>query len=104
MTVGYHAEFPRDIRRFEEQYRLVSARLAERFREEVEGAIERATRAPGSAGHYVNTGSKIAKEVRRVNLRKFPFFIVYSFEEEKLFFGGIVPSRSDPLMWLARWR
>ena len=58
MTVGYHAEFPRDIRRLEEQYRLVSPRLAKRFLEEVENGIESVKKAPGKAGHFVNTGSK----------------------------------------------
>ena len=46
----------------------------------------------------------ILKHVRRYNLRKFPFFIVYSFDGDKLFFGALVPSRSDPLLWLARWQ
>ena len=102
MIVGYHAEFGRDIRRFEEQYQKVSPRLGERFRQEIETGIEQAKSSPLSAGHFVNTGSRIVIEVRRLNLRKFPFFIIYSFDGQRLFFGGVVPSRSDPLTWLAR--
>ena len=45
MIVGYHAEFPRDIRRFEEQYGLVSPRLAERFRQEIENGLDGAAGA-----------------------------------------------------------
>src|SRR5689334_20796934 len=84
MTVGYHAEFPRDIRRFEAQYRLVSHRLADRFRQEIDDGIEAIKEAPESAGHFINTGSRIVREVRRYNLRKFPFFIVYSWESDRL--------------------
>jgi hypothetical protein len=40
MTVVYHPEFPQDIKKFEAQYREISARLGERFRAEVDKAIE----------------------------------------------------------------
>jgi hypothetical protein len=75
MIIGYHAEFGPDIRRFEEQYRKVSQILAERFRKEIGEAIERVKSSPGSAGHFVNTGSKVLP-IRRLNLRRFPFFLV----------------------------
>jgi hypothetical protein len=38
----------------------------------VDGAIERIKTSPGSAGHFLNTGSKIVKEIRRSNLSAFP--------------------------------
>ena len=68
MRVLYHPDFPQDIKRFERQYRDVSKRLALRFRAAVEKAICAIKASPGSAGHFVNTGSTIVKEVRRRNL------------------------------------
>ena len=38
MRVVYHPDFPKDIKRFEKQYRDISERLALRFRAEVDGA------------------------------------------------------------------
>ena len=63
MIVSYHLDFPKDIRRFEAQYRDVSERLALRFRAEVDTAIERIKSLPASAGHVLNTASQIVKEV-----------------------------------------
>jgi len=63
VKVIYHPDFPKDIKRFEAQYREVSEPLASRFREAVDDAIGRIMAAPGSAGHFVNTGSQVVKEV-----------------------------------------
>ncbi len=52
----------------------------------------------------MNTGSQIVLEFRRRNLRSFPFFILYGATDDMLIFGGIIPSRSDPVTWLARIR
>jgi hypothetical protein len=104
MTVRYHRAFPKDIQRFLEQYERIGATLRDRLKREITDGIEQIKCSPNSAGHFVNTGSTIVQSVRRYNLRKFPLFIVYSFDGEKLFFGAVVPSRSDPLLWLARWR
>lgn len=100
MRVSYHPDFPKDIKRFEAQYREVSERLALRFRGEVETAIERIKATPSSAGHFLNTGSQIVKEVRRRNLSSFPFFILYGVSGDLLVFRSVMPSASDPLTWL----
>jgi hypothetical protein len=102
MRVVYHPEFPKDIKRFEAQYREISERLASRFRSEVNDAIERIKTSPTSAGHFLNTGSKIVKEVRRRNLSAFPFFVLYGVHDDLLIFRSVIPSASDPLTWLAR--
>ena len=75
MKVIYHPDFPKHIKRFEAQYREVSEPLASRFRGAVDDAIGRIKASPASAGHFVNTGSRVVKEVRRCNLTSFPFFI-----------------------------
>ncbi len=102
MRVSYHPDFPREIKRFQAQYKEISERLAQRFRVEVENAIERIKASPSSAGHFLNTGSKIVKEVRRCNLHSFPFFILYGVSHDLLVFRSVIPSGSDPLTWLKR--
>lgn len=100
MKVVYHPDFPKDIKRFEKQYAAISIRLGERFRVEVDAAIERVKSSPGSAGHFLNTGSKILKEVRRTNLKSFPFFVLYGATDDLLVFRSVLASASDPLTWL----
>ena len=38
------------------------------------------------------------------NLRAFPFFVHYGVVGDRLVFGSVIPSRSDPLTWLTRFR
>jgi hypothetical protein len=103
MTVFFHPEFPGDIRKFEAGYFPVSKGLAARFRKEVDDAVAAIQTSPRSAGHLLNHGSSMAGELRRRNLRAFPFFVLYGVVGNWLIFGSIVPSRSDPLTWLARF-
>jgi len=58
---------------------------------------------PTSAGHFINTGSLILREVRRRNLEVFPFFVLYGQADDRLVFGSVIPSASDPLVWLTRF-
>jgi hypothetical protein len=102
MRVSYHPDFPKDIKRFEAQYGRVSRPLAFRFRTEVENAIEQIKASPNSAGHFLNTGSQIVKEVRRRNLSSFPFFILYGVHVDHLVFRSLIASASDPLTWLGQ--
>jgi hypothetical protein len=102
MRVSYHPEFPQEIKKYEAQYREISPRLGSRFRAEVEKAIDRIKGSPGSAGHFLNTGSQIVKEVRRCNLSSFPFFILYGISGDALVFRSLIPSSSDPLTWLKK--
>lgn len=102
MRVSYHPDFPRDIKRFEGQYREISDQLASRFRAEVDNAIERIKASPASAGHFLRTGSKIVTEVRRRNLSSFPCFVLYGVSGDMLVFRSVIASASDPLTWIGR--
>ncbi len=104
MTVLYHPEFPRDIRRFAVKYGDVSPTLETRFRHEVDLAIAAVIANPIGAGHFINTGSTILREVRRCNLKIFPFFVLYALADERLIFGSLIPSASDPLTWMERFK
>ena len=99
----YHPDFPKDIRRFEAEYRKVSDGLAARFHKEIADALETIKATPQAAGHFVQTGSQVVPEFRRRNLRAFPFFILYGISDDRLIFGSLIPSRSDPLTWLTRF-
>jgi hypothetical protein len=69
----------------------------------VDKAIEKIKASQGSAGHFVNTGSRIVKEVRRCNLSTFPFFVLYGVSGDLLVVRSLIPSASDPLTWLKRF-
>jgi len=104
MRVVYHPDFPKEIKGFEAQYSQIAEKLGLRFRAEVEDAIAKIKTAPSSAGHFLNTGSTIVKEVRRRNLTSFPFFVLYAVHNDLLVFRSVIPSASDPLIWLRRFQ
>ena len=103
MRVVFHPDFPKDIRKFEADYRRISEGLRTRFRHEVEDALQAIKASPTSAGHFLQTGSQVVREFRRRNLRAFPFFILYGVTEDSLIVGSLIPTRSDPLTWLVRF-
>lgn len=86
MRVVFHPDFPKEIKALEFQYREVSERLALRFRADLDEAIAQIKKQPSSAGHFLNTGSRVVKEVRRRNLVSFPFFVLYGVQEDLLVF------------------
>jgi hypothetical protein len=104
MRVIFHPEFAADVRRFEAEYFQVSEGLAVRFRNEVDQALDAIKSSPTRAGHFLNISSSVVSELRRRNLRSFPFFVLYGVAGDDLFFGSIIPSRSDPLTWLSRFQ
>lgn len=103
MKAQFHPEFPNDVRKFKAQYAKVSNALAIRFRSEVDEAVGAIKSSPLGAGHFLNLGSQIVPELRRRNLRDFPFFVLYAVVDDRLLFGAVIPSRSDPLTWIARF-
>jgi hypothetical protein len=103
MTVLYHPDFASDIRRFATQYAEVSPKLELRFRDEVDATIGAINSNPTGAGHFLNAGSVLLRVVRRRNLNAFPFFVLYGMTADRLIFGALIPSASDPLTWLGRF-
>lgn len=103
MKVVFHPGVAEDQRAFEANYGEISDGLAQRFRTEVDQAIEAMKVAPSGAGHFLSTGSMIVPEFRRRNLRSFPFFVLYGWTGELVIFGSLIPTRTDPLQWLKRF-
>jgi hypothetical protein len=102
MSLEFHPEFPADVRSFREQYEEISPRLARRFQTDVDETLKRISARPSSAGHFLNTGSAIVRDVRRANLRSFPCFILYGCYSGRVLIASLIASRSDPLLWLKR--
>ena len=96
MRVLFHPEFAQDILRFQTDYARVSGGLSGRFRTEIDQTISAIITSPGSAGPVI-------QNLRRRNLRSFPFFNLYGCGEDSLVFGAVIPNRSDPLTWLVRF-
>jgi len=103
MKVVFHPEFPKDVRKFEGDYAQISEGLSQRFRCEIDSAVDAIKSSPTSAGHFLNLGSAIVPDLRRRSLKAFPFFILYGVIGDQLIFGSVIPSRSDPLTWLTRF-
>lgn len=103
MIVLYHPEFAGDILRFATKYSEISPKLGIRFRHDIDAALVAVIASPTGAGHFINTGSRIMREVRRRNLSVFPFFVLYGQADDRLVFGSVIPSASDPLFWLKRF-
>jgi hypothetical protein len=103
MRGSFHPEFARDVLQFESGYREISESLSTRFQDEIDAAIDAIQTSPTRAGHYLSLGSGIVRDFRRRNLRSFPFFVLYGMTDDMLIFGSVIPSRSDPLTWLARF-
>lgn len=102
MRTVYHPEFARDIKRFESGYAEISPSLAIRFRERVDEGIVTVIAQPSAAGHFLSMGSLLLRDVRRRNLKVFPFFILYGLHHDRLIFASLIPSASDPLSWTDR--
>ncbi|WP_042724344.1 hypothetical protein [Chthoniobacter flavus] len=103
MRVLYHPEFAEDVRRFAGHYGEISLKLKQRFQNEIDMVLAQIKERPTSAGHILNTGSAIAADIRRKNLDSFPYFVLYGLHGDLLVFGSIIPTASDPLMWLKRF-
>jgi len=105
MNVSYHDEFLNDLEKFWLGYLRDSENAAGWFIDESLNARTAIIAYPLAAGHFFRAGARQVTHLRRRNLRRFPFFILYSYDSatDALFFGAILPSRSDPSHWLDRF-
>jgi len=105
MNIAAHEEFAKDQIKFWSGYSEISDRVAIRFQQQVDEAIFAIVAYPLAAGHFFYTGERQVKHLRRRNFKRFPFFILYSYDPtaDALFFGAVIPSRSNPRHWLDRF-
>jgi len=99
MRIVTDRQFSVEKRRLRRDYEEKSGWAAERFKREINAALEAIEAAPTAAGHFFFYGSRTSVSYRRRNLKKFPFFIAYTYENKVLRFLAILPSRSNPQNW-----
>jgi len=99
MKVVTDRQFSFEKRRVLRDYEAKSGWASANFEKALSDAVEAIKAAPTSAGHFFFYGSRTAVSYRRRNLKKFPFFIAYSYEAGVLRFLSITASRSNPQSW-----
>ena len=87
------AEFEAQIGYFDEQL----AGLGDRFDAEVRSAIALVREHP-------QIGRAVAKHLRKLRLRKFPFNVIYALDAEEVVIVAIAPHRRKPNYWRDRLR
>jgi len=80
-------------------YEEKSGWAADNFEKALNEAIGAIKSAPTGAGHFIPRKSRNGIPHRRRNLKKFPYFIVYTYESEVLTLLRLIPSRSNPQGW-----
>ena len=76
-------------------YRQQRRGLELRFLGEVDRAIRRAARTPQQF-------PRISRDIRRVRLRGFPYFVYYIIETERLVILAVFHARRSPMTWQSR--
>jgi|GEM_PF-616101 len=103
MKVVVDKRFTDSQQSIQHDYELTASEQASlRFRDEVDEAIDSITRFPAAAGHLVRRWFRMGIPHRRRNLKRFPFFIVYAYEPDRLIFLWLLPSRSNPQNWFRK--
>jgi len=105
MHIAAHVEFANDQIKFWSNYSDVSERVAVHFQQQIDDAMLAIMTYPLAAGHFFQIGKRQVTHLRRRNLKRFPFFILYSYDTatDALFFGAVLPARSNPSHWLERF-
>jgi toxin ParE1/3/4 len=89
------AEAEADIAEARDRYRTVSEGLEKRFQEAVEACIAEIRR-------HLTRYPIVHRSLRRILLRKFPYFVLFAvFEDTVVVFGGI-HMRRNPTEWQSR--
>ena len=85
------AEFETQVAYFDRQL----AGLGDRFDVEVRAAITLILEHP-------NAGRAVTRNLRKLRLRKFPFSLIYAFDENEVVIVAAAPHRRRPNYWRGR--
>ena len=77
------------------RYAAIRPSLGAAFQEHVEAATDRAVRSPA-------TGARVGAELRRVFVRRFPYFVLYSADDAQIFVVAVAHFRQRPGYWRQR--
>ena len=95
MNVRRHPAFAADIREVAEHYREISDKVLAAFWKSLDAALDSIEKNP-KLHHYDSSG------LRRANLRRFPYHILYEVEEDEIFLLVLRYDRRDPGFGLER--
>ena len=89
MEVRRHPKLAADIREVAEHYSEISGRVLDRFWAELDTVLESVERNP-RLHHYDSSG------LRRANLRKFPYHLLFEAEDDTVFLVVFRHDRRHP--------
>jgi hypothetical protein len=84
-----------DLRKAILHFDAISSNLGKRFREEVRVKL-------GLIAHNPELYACINGAIRAARLRRFPFVVLYTIEEDCVYFVSLVPGSSDRGSWFDR--
>lgn len=94
-VLEFHPEARAEFEAAALRYAEIRASLGAAFLDRVEAATARAVRAP-------MTGAPIGSELRRVFVKRFPYFVLYAVEDSRLFVLAVAHFRQRPGYWRRR--
>jgi plasmid stabilization system protein ParE len=95
MRYEFHPEAEQEFIEAAAYYERNVTGLGERFGSEVRYAIERLL-------EYLELGFPIDADLRRLNLTRFPYFLIYSFTSDLLWVVAVAHARRRPSYWRSR--
>jgi len=78
-----------------EYYEMEVTGLGERFKQEVERAVNIIRKMP-------KIGSSESQNIRRYILHKFPYKVLYSIEKDHIYIIAIAHMHREPMYWINR--
>jgi len=99
MKVAANRQFATDSRNTLLYYEAKSGWAADHFKKALNDAVEAIRHSPTGAGHLIPRNFGTGLPHRRRNLKRFPYFIVYTYERKVLTLLRLLPSRSNPQNW-----
>lgn len=95
MIIKFHSEARKEFFEASEYYEDQVVGLGDGFIDEVEKVLEVIEQQPAS-------GAKITKTERRFLVSRFPYGIIYSFEEDQITIFAVMNLRRKPGYWKSR--
>jgi plasmid stabilization system protein ParE len=94
-VLAFHPEAQEEFVAAALRYAGIRPALGDAFVDRVEAAASRAVRAP-------NTGAPMGRDLRRVFVKRFPYFVLYAVEEARVVIIAVAHFRQRPGYWRAR--
>lgn len=94
-ALEFHPEAQEEFYAAAARYAAIRPSLGSAFLTRVEAATDRAVRAPA-------TGAPMGSDLRRVFVKRFPYFVLYAVEEPRIFIVAVAHFRQRPGYWRQR--